>query len=82
MSRSGMFGLAVCSLAQPCSGRLMPPAAGWRGASMSIHMYQHRRSLARRSSSTMAQLPARLVVRPMVRLVVARSMVRLVARPV
>ncbi len=66
----------------PCSGRLMNQAAGWRGASMSIHVYQHRRSLARRSSGTMAHLSARLQVRPVVRLVVARSMVRLVARPV
>jgi hypothetical protein len=50
----------------------MTPAAGWCGASMSIHEYQHRKSLARRSSSTMAQLSARLVVRPVVLLVVAR----------
>ena len=83
-----MFGPAVCRLRsaesgpQPCSGRLITPAAGWRGASMSIHMYQHRRSLARRSRGTMAQLSVRLVVRPVVRLVVARPMVRLEARPV
>ena len=88
MSRPRMFGPAVCRLRsaesgpQPCSGRLITPAAGWRGASMSIHMYQHRRSLARRSRGTMAQLSVRLVVRPVVRLVVARPMVRLEARPV
>jgi hypothetical protein len=88
MSRSRMFGPAVCRLRsaesgpQPCSGRLITPAAGWRGASMSIHMYQHRRSLARRSRGTMAQLSVRLVVRPVVRLVVARPMVWLEARPV
>ncbi len=68
--------------ARPCSGRLMTPAAGWRAASMSIQMYQHRRSLPRRPSGTMARLSARLIVQPVVRLVVARSMVRLVARPV
>jgi hypothetical protein len=76
---------------QPCSGRLMTPAAGWRGASMSIHMYQRRRSLARRFGGTMAQpdthpptlLSFQLVTvaRPVVRLV-ARPVVRLVARPV
>ena len=89
MSRSGMFGPAVCSLAAVCRARtsaiqrrLMTPAAGWRGASMSLHMYRRLRSLARRSSGTMAQLSARLVVRPVVRLVVALPMVRLVARPV
>ena len=89
VSRPRMFGLAVCRLRSaesgplPCSGRLMTPAAGWRGASMSIHhMYQHRRSLARRSRGTMAQLSVRFVVRPVVRLVVARPMVRLEARPV
>ena len=88
MSRPRMFGPAVCRLRsaesgpQPCSGRLITPAAGWRGASMSIHVYQNRRSLARRSQGTMAQLSVRLVVRPVVRLVVARPMVRLEARPV
>jgi hypothetical protein len=70
---------------QACSGRLMTPGAGWRGASESIHMYQHLPSLARKSSGTMAQLPAQLVARPVVRLAVARPVVRLavtVARPV
>ena len=44
MSRSGMFGPAVCRLRsaesgpQSCSGRLITPAAGWSGASMSIQM--------------------------------------------
>ena len=88
MSRPRMFGPAVCWLRsaesgpQPCSGWLITPAAGCCGASMSVHMYQHRRSLARRSRGTMAQLSVRLVVRPVVRLVVARPMVRLEARPV
>ena len=85
MSRSGMFCPWLRSAEsgpQPCSGRLMTPAAGWRGASMSLHMYQHRRSLARRSRCTMAQLSVRLVVRPVVLLVVARPMVQLEARPV
>jgi hypothetical protein len=41
-------------------------------------MYQHRRSLARRSSGTMAQLSARLVVRPVtvVRLEVCERLLR------
>ena len=42
---------------------------------MSIHMYQ--RSLARRSSSTMAQLSARLLARTVFLLVVAQPVVRL-----
>jgi hypothetical protein len=73
MNLSAHRQLRICSLAAVCrvrssasSGRLMTPAAGWRGASMSIHMYQHRRSLVRRSSGTMAKLSARLVARPMV----------------
>ncbi len=44
--------------------------------------YQHRRSLARRSRGTMAQLSVRLVVLPVVRLVVALPMVLHEARPV
>ncbi len=50
------------SCPQPCSCQRMTPAAGWRGASMSIHMYQHwlSPSLALRSSGAMAQLSARV----------------------
>ncbi len=40
--------------------------AGWREAPMSIHLYQHRRSLARRSRGTLAKLSVRLAGRPVV----------------
>jgi hypothetical protein len=70
--------VARCDLPQPCSGRLMTPAAGWRGASMPIHMYQHLLSLARGSNG----LSALFVARPVVRLAVTLPMVRLVARSV
>jgi hypothetical protein len=93
MSRSGMFCPAVCSLAAVCLVRSSDMQwsvhdSGCRlaAAVMSIHMYQHLLSLARRSSGTMAQLSALLVVRrqarPVNQLAVARPMVRLVARPV
>ena len=82
MSRSGMFGPAVCSLAVVCRvlSSAMQRSAHDSGcrlarglvASMSLHMYRRLQSLARRSSGTMAQLSARIVVRPVVRLVVAR----------
>jgi hypothetical protein len=69
--RSPLFSPAMYGLqrSQPgprtCNGRLMTPAAGWRGASMSIPTYQHRRSLARRSIGAMSHAqPIRSVARP------------------
>ncbi len=89
MSRSGMFGPAVCSLAVVCRVRssAVQRSAHDSGCRLARGLDVHPYVSAPAVTGPKVQrhdgvLSARLVVRPMVRLVVARSMVRLVARPV